>query len=347
MITLKEIAQICDVSISTVSNILNGKPNVSEETRQRVLEVVNQTGYKPNYFAQGIRKQKTKIIGIIVEDLNLFSTTPIVGAIMAYCEELDYRTILINMRLYDKWQDTWYNDEQKFNSVLQPSIKELLSIKVDGIVYVAGHCRVINCFPDDFKIPGIVVYGISNSPKFTSVVIDDKKGGYDITKYLISMGHRKIGVIAGTPDNLHTMRRILGYQKALFEEEILYNPDFVRYGDWMRPSGYREAESLIKEGVSAIFCMNDLMAVGLYDYLYEKGIQVGEDISVVGYDNKEISECIRPGLTTNEIQLEKIGQEAAKIMIKMLEEDYVASKSQEIIKIPCRLIIRESVKKNQ
>jgi len=347
LITLKEIAQICDVSISTVSNILNGKPNVSEETRQRVLEVVNQTGYKPNYFAQGIRKQKTKIIGIIVEDLNLFSTTPIVGAIMAYCEELDYRTILINMRLYDKWQDTWYNDEQKFNSVLQPSIKELLSIKVDGIVYVAGHCRVINCFPDDFKIPGIVVYGISNSPKFTSVVIDDKKGGYDITKYLISMGHRKIGVIAGTPDNLHTMRRILGYQKALFEEEILYNPDFVRYGDWMRPSGYREAESLIKEGVSAIFCMNDLMAVGLYDYLYEKGIQVGEDISVVGYDNKEISECIRPGLTTNEIQLEKIGQEAAKIMIKMLEEDYVASKSQEIIKIPCRLIIRESVKKNQ
>jgi len=90
--------------------------------------------------------------------------------------------------------------------------------------------------------------------------------------------------------------------------------------------------------------MNDLMAVGLYDYLYEKGIKVGEDISVAGYDNKEIAECIKPGLTTNEIQLKKIGQEAAKIMIKMLEEDYTPNKAKEIIKIPCRLVIRESVK---
>lgn len=299
MITLKEIAQLCDVSISTVSNILNGKPNVSEETRQRVLEVVKQTGYKPNFFAQGIRKQKTKIIGIIAEDLELFSTAPIVGAIMAYFEDHDYRTILINMRLYDRWQDTWYNDEQKFNSVLQPSIKELMSIKVDGIVYVAGHCRIIRCFPENFQIPGIVVYGISDSPNFISVVIDDIKGGYDITKYLISMGHRKIGVIAGTADNLHTKSRLLGYQKALYEEKILYNPDLIRYGDWMKDSGYYEAENIVKEGVSAIFCMNDLMAVGLYNYLYEKGIRIGEDISVVGYDNKEIAECVRPGLTTN------------------------------------------------
>lgn len=344
MITLKEIAQLCDVSISTVSNILNGKPNVSEETRQRVLEVVKQTGYKPNFFAQGIRKQKTKIIGIIAEDLELFSTAPIVGAIMAYFEDHDYRTILINMRLYDRWQDTWYNDEQKFNSVLQPSIKELMSIKVDGIVYVAGHCRIIRCFPENFQIPGIVVYGISDSPNFISVVIDDIKGGYDITKYLISMGHRKIGVIAGTADNLHTKSRLLGYQKALYEEKILYNPDLIRYGDWMKDSGYYEAENIVKEGVSAIFCMNDLMAVGLYNYLYEKGIRIGEDISVVGYDNKEIAECVRPGLTTNEIQLKKIGQEAAKIMLKILEEGYAANKSREIIKIPCRLIIRNSVK---
>ena len=344
LITLKEIAQLCNVSISTVSNILNGKSNVSEKTRQKVLEVVRQTGYQPNYFAQGIRKHKTRVIGIIVEDLNLFSTPPIVGAIMAYCEDHNYRTILIDMRLYYKWSDTWYNDSIKYNSVLQPSIKELLSIKVDGIVYVAGHCRTIRCFPDDFKIPGIVVYGISDSPKYTSIVIDDEKGGYDIGKYLISMGHRKIGVIAGTPDNIHTMKRLAGFQKALFEEQILYNPDLVKYGDWMRPSGYKLAESLVKEGVTAIFCMNDLMAVGLYHYLYEKGINIGEDISVAGYDNKEIADCIKPGLTTNEINLEKIGREAARVMIQMLDEGY-EPESGKIIKIPCQLIVRESVKR--
>ena len=94
LVTLKEIARMCDVSITTVSNVLNGKPKVSEETRQRVLEVVKQTGYQPNYFAQGMRKQKTRIIGIIVEDLDLFSTPPIVEAIMAYCDDNNYRTIL-------------------------------------------------------------------------------------------------------------------------------------------------------------------------------------------------------------------------------------------------------------
>ncbi len=345
MVTQKGIAQLCGVSISTVSNILNGKSNVSELTKQKVLEVVKQTGYQPNYFAQGMRKQKTRMIGIIVEDLDVFSTTPIVEAIMADCEDRNYRTVLVNLRLYDKWQDAWYNDEKKLQSVLQPSIKELLSIKVDAIIYVAGHCRIINCFTDDFSIPAVVVYGISKSPAFFSIVIDDEKGGYDVTKYLISMGHRRIGVIAGTPDNLHTLKRTIGYQKALFESGILYNPDLVRHGDWMRPSGYREMESLVKEDVTAVFCMNDIMAGGAYDYLFEHGIKVGQDISLAGYDNKDISEYLRPCLTTNEIQLKKIGKTASRIILEMLEGGSQGSKNQEIIKIPCKLIIRDSVMK--
>ena len=345
MITLKGIAQTCGVSISTVSNILNGKTNVSEQTKRKVLEVVKQTGYQPIYFAQGMRKQKTRIIGIIVEDLDVFSTTPIVEAIMADCDDRNYRTILVNLRLYDKWQDAWYNDEMKLHSVLQPSIKELLSIKVDAIIYVAGHCRVINCFADDFPIPAVVVYGISKSSKFPSVVIDDEKGGYDVAKYLIAMGHRKIGVIAGVADNLHTQKRILGYQRALFESGILYNPSLVRFGDWMSPSGYKEMEILSKEDITAVFCLNDIMAAGAYNYLYEHDIKVGQDLSLTGYDNKEISEYLRPRLTTNEIQLKTIGKTSASILIEMLEGESLKDGYQDIIKIPCKLIIRESVKK--
>jgi LacI family transcriptional regulator len=345
LITLKGIAQTCGVSISTVSNILNGKTNVSEHTRRKVLEVVKQTGYQPNYFAQGMRKQKTRSIGIIVEDLDVFSTTPIVEAIMADCEDRNYRTILVNLRLYDKWQDAWYNDEMKLHSVLQPSIKELLSIKVDAIIYIAGHCRVINCFPDDFTIPAVVVYGISKSSKFPSVVIDDEKGGYDVAKYLISMGHSKIGVIAGAADNLHTQKRILGYQKALFEACILYNPALVRFGDWMRSSGYGEMELLAREDITAVFCLNDIMAAGAYDYLYEHGIKVGQDLSLAGYDNKDISDYLRPRLTTNEIQLKTIGRTSANILLEMLEGECPKNRNQDIIKIPCKLIIRESVMK--
>lgn len=345
MVTLKELAQMCGVSASTISNILNDKPKVSEETRQRVLEIVRQTGYQPNYFAQGMRKQKTRIIGIVVEDLSEFSTPPMVEAIMAYCEDNNYRTILLNMRLYDKWQDTWYNDDKKLHSVLQPSIQELLSIKVDGIMYVAGHCRVVNCFADDFNIPAIIVYAFSKSDQFTSVVIDDEKGGYDMTRYLIFMGHQKIGVIAGAADNLHTQNRSLGYQRALYEEQILYNPDLIKYGNWKRLSGYMETESLIKDGVTAIFCMNDTMAAGCYDYLYEHDIKVGQDISVVGYDNKEISEYLRPHLTTNDIRLSEIGKKSAEILLRRIEEGYEEITNSNIIKIRCKMIVRDSVKR--
>ncbi len=344
MITIKQIARMCGVSSATVSNILNGKRNVSESTKLRVLEVVNQTGYQPNYFAQGIRKRKTNVIGILAEDLNQFSSPPIIEGIMACCEDMNYRTILINMRLYDRWRNTWYDDDKKLKSVLNPAIKELRSIKVDGMMYVAGHGRVINCFPDDFDVPAMVVYAYSKSPKFTSIVIDDEKGGYDVTRYLISMGHRKIGVIAGIAGNLHTQKRCEGYQRALFEDQILYNPDWIRYGDWERESGYQQADKLVNEGVTAIFCMNDNMAAGVYDYLEEHNMKAGEDISVVGYDNKEISQYLKPGLTTNGIPLVGIGRKSAEIMIDSLTQDSDNAK-QKIVKAPCRLIERNSVKK--
>ncbi len=344
MITQKEIADMCGVSTSTISNILNGKLKVSEATRQRVLEVVKQTGYQPNYFAQGMRKQKTNIIGIITEDLAQFSSPPIIERIMAYCEDMNYRTILINMRMYDKWRNTWYEDEKKLQSVLRPAIQELLSIKVDGIMYVAGHGRIINCFPDDFKVPAMVVYAYSKSPKFTSVVIDDEKGGYDVTRYLISRGHRKVGVIAGTADNMHTQKRCLGYQKALYEDRIPYNPDWIRYGDWTRQTGYQECGKLIAEGITAIFCMNDDMAAGVYDYLHEHGMKAGEDISIAGYDNMEISGYLKPALTTNEIPFADIGTKSAEIMIRSLMEENDGSDAAEVVRIPCRIVERDSVR---
>jgi len=178
MITLKEIAERCGVSVATVSNILNGKPKVSEETRQKVLAVVKETGYQPNLLAQGMRSKKTNTIGIITEDLEEFSSTPIVEKIMAVCEENNYRNLLINMRLYDRWQDTWYKDMGKLKSTLYPALQQMQAIKVDGIIYVAGHCREIDYFPENFDIPVLVAYALPENDRYTSVMIDDETGGY-------------------------------------------------------------------------------------------------------------------------------------------------------------------------
>lgn len=345
MITVKEIAQMCNVSPSTVSNILNGRPNVGEETRQRVLEVIKETGYQPNYFAQSMRKQNSRMISILVEDLGEFSTPPIVEAAMAHCDDMGYRTILMNMRLYDKWQRSWYDDEEKVKSVLFPLIQEMQSIRVDGMLYIAGHCRHIDYFPKDFKLPGVVAYGLSRGGRYPSVVIDDEKGGYDTAQYLVEQGHTRIGVIAGYDTNLHTQIRLEGFCKALQERNVAYHSEWVRYGDWKRASGYQEAAYLIEQGVTAIFCMNDSMAAGVYDYMREKGLAVGRDISVVGYDNKELSGYLYPALTTNEIPLRAIGQKAAELLVDRIEDKQQEQTGGMLVKIPCEMRYRDSVDK--
>lgn len=346
MITLKEIAKECNVSTTTVSNILNGKPKVSEKTKQKVLEVMQQRGYQPNYIAQGLRRQKTKMIGIIAEDIAQFTTPGIVEGIMGYCEERGYRTIVQNMRLYARWHDSWYDNDKDYHSILDPVLQELLSIKVDGVIYIAGHARVIHCFPEDFPIPAVMVYGYTNDPKVPSVVLDDETGAYEIVKYMIAKGHRRIGVIGGRADNIHTQKRILGYQKALFEAKILFNPEWVRYGSWDRESGYTESEFLVEAGVTAIFCMSDRMAGGVYQYMEKQGMRAGADISVGGFDNQEIAEYFMPGLTTMDLPLRDIGQKATKILLDRIEQKEVRTESGKKVKeiaVPCSLIVRDSI----
>ena len=343
MITVKEIARRCDVSPSTVSNILNGRTNVGEQTRQRVLDCVKETGYQPNYFAQSIRNQCSRMISIITEDLGAFGTNQIVQSAMECCEDYNYRTVLMNLRLYQKWNNTWYDDTEKVITSLSPVIQEALAIRVSGIIYIAGHCRMINYFPPNLPVPVIVSYGLSQGNVHPSIIIDDEKGGYDITNYLVSKGHKIIGLIAGVSDNLHTKGRLLGYQKALFKGGILYNPSLIYYGDWYRKSGYDGAKALVGDGVSAIFCMNDTMAAGAYDYLYEAGFCIGKDISVVGFDNMEKSEYLRPQLTTNEIQLSEIGRRSAEELVELMENTDSIRSVYEPIKIPCNIIERKSV----
>lgn len=346
MVTLKEIAKRCGVSVSTVSNILNGIPKVSEDTRQRVLQVIKETGYQPNYIAQGLRKKKTKLIGIIAEDISLFSAPIIIESIMSYCETKNYRTIMVNLRLYARWNEQWYQDEEEYYSVLNPAIQELLSIKVDGIIYVPGHARNMRCFDDDFSIPVVMTYGYPHTPRFPSVVIDDEKGGYDMTEYLLKMGHEKIGVIGGRKDNIHMDKRLLGYQRALYDRKIFYNPDLVCYGNWDRESGYEGADTLIRKNVTAIFCFSDVIAGGVYDYLEENGLEAPEDVSVVGFDDQVIAEYFRPSLTTAALPLKEIGKKAAELLIRTLDKEEEQTEQQmSQIALPCTMVLRKSVKK--
>lgn len=176
--------------------------------------------------------------------------------------------------------------------------------------------------------------------------MDDKKAAYEIVQYIISKGHRKIGVIGGKADNIHTQQRLLGYQKALFENQILYNPSWIRYARWDKNSAYQEAKELLKTDVTAVFCMSDRMAGGVYQYLAEQGLRAGEDIAVAGFDNQDIAEYFVPGLTTMALPLKEIGHVSAELLLQKMEGEKgntEAEGQQTRIMIPCTFIERESV----
>ena len=304
MVTLKEIAEECNVSVTTVSNILNGKARAGEETKRRVLEVVKETGYQPNYIAQGLRNNKTRTIGIIAEDLAQFTTPAIVESIMKYCEAKGYRTVVQNLRLYGRWEDRWYHNDEAYHSVLYPAIQQLKALKVDGIIYIAGHARIIQAFPKDFNLPAVMTYAYNESDNVPSVMLDDAAASYEMVKHMLDMGHRRIGVIGGLATNIHTQKRLLGYRNALSDAEVLFDPALVCYGDFERETGYRYAKILIEEqAVSAVFGMTDRIAGGVYDYLEEEGLIAGKDISVVGFDDQDIASFFRPALTTARLPL--------------------------------------------
>lgn len=260
---------------------------------------------------------------------------------MSRCEEKGYRAVVKNLRLYARWSDSWYDNESSYHSILDPTLKELESIRVDGIIYIAGHARVIHCFSEDFKTPAVMAYAFTDNRRVPSVAIDDKKSACEMIHYLISRGHRKIGVIGGRENNIHTQQRLQGYQKALFENRILFNPSWVRYADWKKEGAYQEARELLKEDVTAVFCMADRMAGGVYRCLDEIGLRAGRDIAVAGFDNHDIAEYFVPGLTTMALPLREIGNVSADYLLKQMEE--AQEEIPEKILIPCTFTERESV----
>ena len=342
MPTIKEIAKASGVSVATVSNIINEKGKVSEETRIRVQKIIEEMNYTPNSVAKNLKTKNSRCIGVIAEDMTVFALPDIIDGITEYCEKEDYQILLVNLRLYKKFEDTYYRSD-RYGDIVQREIQKLVAKQVEGIIYVAAHERLINVFPEQLPVPMVVAYGYTSHRGIPSVMVSDEQGARELVKYLISMGHRRIGVIAGKKYSMHTRSRLEGYQRALFEGNVLYDPDLVVYGDWERESGYRNTDYLIEKNVTAIFCMNDFMAGGAYDRLDERKLKVGRDIAVAGYDNREMAEYEKPPLTTMGLPLHDIGYRASEIILDMLKKEEKNTKEADIYYVDCKPYIRQSV----
>ncbi len=338
MATIKKIAEKANVSVATVSKVLNGKGGASPEKASAILEIARQMRYTPNVYAKRLASGHSRTLGVITEDLTVFNTPEIVDSIDEICEKNDYHYILGNLRLHKRFGQAFPYNETYFKLV-GDMIGSMLARLVEGIIYIGCNTLEMPYAPAD-GVPIVCAYCRSGDASIPSVIYDDKKGAYDAISLLISKGHTNIGVICGPMNNTATQNRLLGYQEALFDNAIPFNPHCVEYGDWERDAGYALCERLLKRGVTAISSQNDVMATGVLDYCNEKGIAVGQELSLIGFDNREISLVCKPKLSTVALPLYEIGKSAAELMLDILAQK--RSRSAGNILLPCPIIERQS-----
>lgn len=339
MATIREISDRANVSIATVSKVLNGKGGVGQATIDNVLAIARELNYRPNLTARSLKKGQSQTLGVITEDLTVFNTPDIVDGIDAYCESQDYHYILGNLRFNKRYGHHPQNTEE-CSRLVHALVDTMLSKQVDGIIYIGCHSHAVVPVSESAGIPFVYAYCYSIDPDAPSVLYDDQKAAFEATQLLIRRGHRSIGMIAGQSDSIHTANRILGHQEALFASSIPYNPRFTLYGDWERDQGFAMAEQLIASGVTAIFAHNDLMALGVLDYCSKNGIEVGRDLALIGFDNREIGTVCRPTLSTVSLPLFEMGQTATHLLIDMLAGRHIQCGQK--LMLACSVIERES-----
>ncbi len=318
MTTIHEIAAESNVSIATVSNILNGKGGASAETTKKVLQVARRLHYVPNHYAKTLKQGKRPIVGVITEDLTVFNTPEIVDGIDAVCAERGYNIVLGNLRLHKMYQEELF-----FSSAYHVQVKKelefMLGNQVSGIIYVGCHSRCVNCLEGRWAIPVVTAYCYASEENIHGVVVDEAQGGYEGTKRLILAGHREIGVLAGPATSECVQERLLGYQRALFEHGILFNPEMVLYGPWDSASQRGNGRALLRRGVQAVLAMSDLIANDLMYDVAQTGLVVGKDLSIIAFNAQEVTGMFNPRLSTISLPLKEIGHTAAKMMLAQME----------------------------
>lgn len=339
MATIREVSEAAGVSVATVSKVMNNKPGVNPETVARIRAIARQLNYRPNLNARHLKRGSSSTLGVITEDLTVFNAPEIVDGIAATCEDRGYHFILGNLR-FDKRYGNGPMDQKESTMLIQNMVDDMLSKQVDGIIYIGCHSHVMVPFGDDLDTRFVCAYCISQDPDIPYVIYDDEKASLEAAELLIGYGHRKIGLITGPNGSIHTAKRTRGHQTALFRHGIPYDPRLTLVGDWTRDCGYHLCRELIDQGVTAIVAQNDLMAMGVLDYCNEQGIEVGKDLALMGFDNREVSSVSRPALSTVALPLFEIGCKAANIMLDMLSGKDLSEDPQHMME--CTIIERAS-----
>jgi LacI family transcriptional regulator len=329
---MTDVAAMAGVSQTTVSLVLNGAlgARLSEQTRKRVFEVATQLGYR--LVGRGPARSETsaaKFIGLVVDEM---STDPWCAIALDGAREKAWEHgLTINAGV------TRGDPEIEKAVLAQMANQSLL-----GLIYGTIQTRKIAPNPALHRVPTVLLNCYLADGSLTSIVPGEVLGGRTATERLIRSGHVRIGLIEGERWMDASRDRLKGYRQALASQEIPFDPALVRPGNWELSAGYEQTIALMRlpRPPTAIFCANDVMAVGCYEALKELGYEIPNDVSVIGYDDREIAHCTRPPLTTILLPHFEMGMLAAETII-----DYAGRPGGRAahIKVECPLVERGSV----
>ena len=305
MATIKDVAKLAGVALSTASYALSGDSRVSSKTRSKVLDAARQLNYRKNGFAMDLKRSRTKTIALILTDLSGPYYSELIRSVQEVALTNGYDLIACS----------------SIGGRDSTAVKFLRERRADGAIILAPNIRdevLIETSGPQFPI--VVMDRPLCSEYLVNVLVDGEQGGYTATRYLLENGHRHVAYISGSSDSYDNHLRYQGYLRALAEAGLEEQSKWRLSGNFVREGGYNATKMMIMQGSlpSAIFYANDEMAIGGLKAFEESGISVPDDVSVIGYDDIQLAEYVNPPLTTIKQPKSEAGSLAAHLLFQIL-----------------------------
>lgn len=330
--TIKDIAEQSGFSLSTVSLVMNNNPRISESTRDRVLKTIERLGYQPNRMARALAWRRSQTLAVLVPQLrHAFADVyfgEIVSGIYDKANKLGYKIMLEAAR-------TEFVESKEYLQLFEQKF-------VDGMLFIGANSNhpFISEFADGAR-PFLLVNNYSKEHDLNYVVSNYRYGAWQVTQHLVRLGHRRIGFISGGLAEIQTSRDILeSFQEVLAEHKLPADPKCIVDGWLTEDGGLQATEQLLRQSpdVTAIFALNDKMALGAMKKLNELGLRVPQDVAVVGFDDIPQASYSTPALTTVHQPLYEIGKIACERLVELIHGK--PGPVQEVL--PIHLVIRDS-----
>lgn len=330
--TIKDVADRAGVSIATVSRVINGAAVVSEKSAKKVRKAIKDLDFKPNQIARNLVLQKNTSIGIIVPALGNQFYGDILNGIEDACAKEGYEVFVC----------TTGGDTDKEGHFME----NFSDRHCAGIIVMSRKLRPETVAKiNSLNIPTIMVNRKTSGLMCPTVSIDNFRAAYEITNYLIGLGHRKIALFRNSLDiDAFGVEQYSGFERALAEHDLIIDRDLVCYGEFDPDKSYRLMNELIDKGKipTAVFATGDVMAMGVCNALFDRGYKVPGDVSVVGFNDIQLAAHYRPALTVIHQPLKQMGEEAVRMIVAMNREGGQVQKDGRTVILPHELVERQS-----